>query len=54
MIYEELSELFFWTWAAFSLIFSAVFVPDHFQRKVFFFVCLFDKSLNSDPLIIEA
>lgn len=53
MIYEELSELFFWTWAAFSLIFSAVFVPDHFQRKVFF-VCLFDKSLNSDPLIIEA
>lgn len=53
MIYEELSELFFWTWAAFSLIFSEVFVPDHFQRKVFF-VCLFDKSLNSDPLIIEA
>lgn len=53
MIYEELSELFFWTWAAFSLIFSAVFVPDHFQRKVCFF-CLFDKSLNSDPLIIEA
>lgn len=53
MIYEELSELFFWTWATFSLIFSAVFVPDHFQRKGFFF-CLFDKSLNSDPLIIEA
>lgn len=54
MIYEELSELFFWTWAAFSLIFSAVFVPDHFQRKVVFFLFLFDKSLNSDPLIIEA
>lgn len=54
MIYEELSELFFWTWAAFSLIFSAVFVPDHFQRKVFFLLFLFDKSLNSDPLIIEA